>query len=136
MFVAGEEMRGLTALRGRGEEADLDLLLAELVGELDDGVPGAFADRVAVGLEVVDEVYLAACVDGDLVAGADAEAGVVVRAKVHEALAGGGVGLLIEGAGNGEAGSDAGREGVGGDGAGKDGVVDVDGGGVGAGGDV
>lgn len=92
----------LTALGRRREEADLDLLLAQLVRELDDRVPRALAYRPAVLVEVVDEVDLATRVDRDLVARADAQARVVPRAKVHDALARGRVRLLVDGARDGE----------------------------------
>lgn len=43
---------------------------------------------------------LASLVDGDLVAGTDAQTGVVVWTIVHETFASGRIGLLIECAGN------------------------------------
>lgn len=49
---------------------------------------------------------LASLVDGDLVAGTDAETGVVVGAIVHETLASGRIGLLIERARDRQLGSD------------------------------
>lgn len=96
----------LTSLRGRGEETDLDLFLAEFIGKLDNSIPGTLSDGLAEYVEIIDEMNLASLIDGDLVAGADAQTGVVVGAIVHETFACGRVCLFIEGAGNRELGGD------------------------------
>lgn len=94
------ESRSLTSLRGRGEEADLDLFLAKFIGKFVDGGPGTRTDGLAVDIKIIDKMDLATLIDGDLIAGTDAETGVVVGAVVHETFARSGVGLLVEGAGN------------------------------------
>lgn len=96
----------LTSLRGRGEETDLDLFLAEFIGKLDDSIPGTLSDRLAENIKIINEMNLASLINGDLVAGTDAQTGVVVRTIVHETFAGGRVGLFIERAGNGQLCSD------------------------------
>lgn len=93
-------MKPLTSLWGGREETNLDLFLTELIGELDDSIPGTWPDGFAVYVEIIDEMDLASLVDGDLVAGTDAETGVVVGTIVHETFTNGRVALLVEGAGN------------------------------------
>lgn len=90
----------LTTLGRRREERKLDLFLAEFVREFDDRVPSRWVDGLAVLVEVVEEVNLASGVDCDLVARTDAQARIVVRAEIHDALSCSGIGLLIDRARN------------------------------------
>lgn len=97
----------LTSLRGGREETNLDLLLAKLVSEPGNGFPGTAANGFLVLLEVINQMNLPSSVDGDLVAGPDAQTGVVVRAKVHETFASSRVCLFVDGARDGKLGGEA-----------------------------
>ena len=85
------------------------------------------SDGLAVYIEIIDEMDLSSLVDGNLVAGTDAQTGVVARTVIHETFASGRVGLLIERAGNRQPGGDACLEVVL---IQKRGSIDVDSGGV------
>ena len=54
------------------------------------------ANRLLILTEIVDEMDLAARVNHDLIAGSDAQARIVVGAKVHYTLARGRVRLFVE----------------------------------------
>ena len=82
-------------MRGRAEEADLEVLLTKLIREWDDCVPSALANTLTVLLEVIDKMYFSASVYRNLVTRPDAEAGIIVRSKLHNTFACSGVGLLI-----------------------------------------
>jgi len=91
-------------LWGGREESDLNLFLAEFIGELNDRVPGPGTDGSTVLVQVVDQVDLSTSIDSDLVAGTNGQTRVVARPEVHKALAGGRVSLFVEGARDGELG--------------------------------
>jgi hypothetical protein len=85
----------LTSLWGRREESYLDLLFTELIRQFSDTPPGGFAHCVFKLVEIIEEMNFAAGVDCNLITSSDAETGVVARTKVHDALASGGISLLI-----------------------------------------
>ena len=103
----GIKFRSHTSLWGRRKEPDLDLFLAQFIGKFDHRVPGAWSDGLAKLVEVIDQMNLARLVDGDLVAGPDAQTGVVVGTIVHETFASSRISLLIKRAWNRQPGIDA-----------------------------
>jgi hypothetical protein len=92
-----------STLGGRREEANLDLLLAQFIGKLIDGVPRLWTHRFSVFVEVIEEVDFASGIDGDLIARADRQTRVVVGTEIHETFTSCGIGLLVEGLGDGDA---------------------------------
>jgi hypothetical protein len=117
-----------TSLRCGREEANLNLFLAKLIGELGDRVPGTKyrsipsnatlksaydiprTNSLAVLVDIIDQVDLASSVDGDLIPWADTETRVVARTEVHDALASSRVGLFVKSAGDGKFASNIGSQ--------------------------
>ena len=59
-----------------------------------------FTDGRTIGFQIIEEMNFSSRVDCDLVTWANAQAGVIVGTKVHQALAGGRIGLFIDRAWN------------------------------------
>lgn len=86
----------LTSLGSGGEERDFDFFLPQFVGQFDDRVPGTLADCLSVIIQVIEKMNFASGIDCNLVTGTDAKTGVITRTKVHDALAGSRISLLVK----------------------------------------
>jgi len=91
-----------TTLRGTREEPDLHLFLPQLIRKFRHSTPRTRTDSVPVLLQIIQKVDLPARVDSDLVTRAYGETRVIAGPEEHDAFAGGGIGLFIEGADYGE----------------------------------
>jgi len=71
-------------------------LVTELVGHLDNAVPGTLPNGLSVFLEIVNEVDLSSSIDSDLIPGSDGQTRVVSRTIVHETFSSSGISLFVD----------------------------------------
>lgn len=93
--VSCENGARLTALWCRRKEANLEFFFTKLIGEPNNSIPGTFTNRLAVHVEIVDEMNLPSSIHRDLVAGTDGQAWVIARAIIQDSFARSGVRLLV-----------------------------------------
>lgn len=124
-----------TSLGSGREETNLDFLLPKLISEPSDSFPSAAADRVPVCLQVINKMDFSSGVNSNLVARANAQTWAIVGTKIHETFAGRRISLFIDGPGDGKLGGDTlwHREKVCIGNVAEDGLVDIDGRGLGSG---